>query len=246
MGSMTKLGFGALMLLGAWKLFLAPSQIKVDVPYPLKYRTQVVGQATSSERLPLLIVLHGAGANEKDLDGVFADFTYPVRIASFRGPERSGSGYVWSRGQGATRKEAEAVHDQMFREVADSIALGATEIATRFPTEGRPMVFGFSRGASLAWYLGAHHPERFDAVFAVAGELDEAFLAGLAPTRRPPFFAYHGRADRVIGMRSGRRTAEAIEGLAGHVSFQEFDAGHTVPPSVREDVERQIRNLHEG
>ncbi|MCP5066695.1 MAG: hypothetical protein GY946_09020 [bacterium] len=44
-------------------------------------------------------------------------------------------------------------------------------------------------------------------------------------------------------MHRGQRTAEAIERLAGRVSFEEFDGGHTVPLSVREDVERQIRNL---
>ena len=246
MGSMTKLVFGVLLLFGAWKLFLAPSQIQVDVPYPLKYRTQVVGQASNGDRLPLLIALHGAGANEKDLDGVFADFTTPVRVVSFRAPERSGSGYVWSHGRGATRQEADAAQERMFREVADSIALGATEIAARYPTEGRPMVFGFSRGASMAWYVGAHHPERFDAIFVVAGDLDEKFLEGLAPARRPPFFAYHGRGDRVIAMSRGRRTAEAIERLAGRVAFEEFDGGHTVPPSVSEDVEWQIQNLHGG
>ncbi|MCP5067481.1 MAG: hypothetical protein GY946_13030, partial [bacterium] len=183
MSSMTKFGVGVLLLFGAWKLFLAPSRIQVDVPYPLQYRTQIVGAASGADRLPLLIALHGAGANEKDLDGVFADFTTPVRVVSFRGPERSGSGYVWSRGQGATQQEAKAEQEQMFREVADSIALGATEIAARFSTEGKPMVFGFSRGASMAWYLGAHHPERFDAIFAVAGELDEELLEGLAPAR---------------------------------------------------------------
>ncbi|MCP3985313.1 MAG: hypothetical protein GY723_13065 [bacterium] len=243
MSSMTKFGVGVLLLFGAWKLFLAPSRIQVDVPYPLQYRTQIVGAASGADRLPLLIALHGAGANEKDLDGVFADFTTPVRVVSFRGPERSGSGYVWSRGQGATQQEARAEQEQMFREVADSIALGATEIAARFSTEGKPMVFGFSRGASMAWYLGVHHPERFDAIFAVAGELDEELLEGLAPARRPPFFAYHGRKDPVVGMHRGQRTAEAIERLAGRVSFEEFDGGHTVPLSVREDVERQIRNL---
>jgi len=63
----------ALVLFAGWKFWTGPSQIRADVPYPLTYRTHVVGQADSGDRLPLLIVLHGAGAHEEDLDGVFED-----------------------------------------------------------------------------------------------------------------------------------------------------------------------------
>lgn len=246
MGSMMKVGLAALVLFGAWKLFLAPSTIQADVAYPLQYRTHVVGSAGSGDALPLVIVLHGAGADEKDLDGVFAEFTVPVRLVSFRGPERSGGGYVWDFGRGANHAEAKAAQLQMFRDVADSLVAGADEVAARYPTEGKPMVFGFSRGASMAWYLGAHAPDRFGAIFAVAGALEEELMDGLSPGRLPPFFAYHGRKDPVIGLARGRRTAQAIEALAGRVRFEEFDGGHTVAPSVRADVERQIRALHGG
>jgi hypothetical protein len=77
MGPMAKIGFIALVLFAGWKFWTGPSQIRADVPYPLSYpltyRTHVVGQADSGDRLPLLIVLHGAGAHEEDLDGVFED-----------------------------------------------------------------------------------------------------------------------------------------------------------------------------
>lgn len=246
MGSMAKLALAILVLVGGWKLFLAPSQIDADVAYPLRYRTQVVGPAGSGDRLPLLVVLHGAGADEEDLDGVFADFTVPVRVVSFRAPERSGSGYVWAYGRGADREEAREAHQQMFRDVAESLAVGADEVAARYPTEGKPMVFGFSQGASMAWYLGAHHPEHFAAVFAVAGAVNPELLEGLHVARRPPFFAYHGRKDGVVPLNRGQKTAGAIEALAGNVVFEEFDDGHTVPLSVREDLQRRIQRLGAG
>ncbi len=246
MGPMAKLGVAVVMVLAVWKFVTGPSQIQADVSYPLSYRTHVVGQAGSGDRLPLLVVLHGAGADEEDLDGVFADWQFPVRIVSFRGPARAGRGYTWSYGEGSTPEEANAVHQQMFREVAESLAVGAREVAARYPTEGKPMVFGFSRGASMAWYLGARHPERFDAIFTVSGELEQAFLEGLDPAIRPPFFAYHGRADPVVSLAGGKRTAKAIASLAGDVAFEEFDGGHTVPASVRADVEQKVKGLRGG
>ena len=85
MGPMAKIGFIALVLFAGWTFWTGPSQIRADVPYPLTCRTHVVGQADSGDRLPLLIVFHGAGAHEEDLGGVFEDWQVPLRIVSFRG-----------------------------------------------------------------------------------------------------------------------------------------------------------------
>jgi len=246
MGSMTRLVVGCLLLAGAWKLFLGPSKIQADVAYPLVYRAQVVGPAAGGAELPMLIALHGSGADETDLEGVFADFTVPVRVISFRAPRRSGSGYVWSRGEGADHREAKEAQLQMFRDVADSLATGASEVAAKYRTVGKPMVFGFSRGGSMAWYLGAHAPERFGAIFTVGASLEKEHLEGMGVLRRPPFFAYHGTRDGVVGFQDGKRTAEALSQVGGRVLFEPFDDGHTIPKSVRADVQRQIRSLMGG
>ncbi|MBC8187995.1 MAG: hypothetical protein H8E78_07295, partial [Proteobacteria bacterium] len=72
----------------------------------------------------------------------------------------------------------------MFRKVADSLAVAAAEVANRYPTEGKAMVFGFSAGASMAWDLGAHPRERFDSIFVVSRGLASHLLEGLPPARR--------------------------------------------------------------
>ncbi|NNL84461.1 MAG: hypothetical protein HKP27_02355 [Myxococcales bacterium] len=243
MGSFAKLAACLLVAFGAWKLVFAPNEVRSDVPYPLKYRVQVVGE-TTDERMPLLFALHGSGADENDLDGVFAQWNFAVRVVSFRGPVRHGGGYIWDQGRGSSAPEAKAAQMNMFREVAASIAAAAGEISERYATKGKPMVFGFSRGASLAWYLGAHHPEHFGAIFAVAGALEPDLLEGMGPGARPPFFAYHGRSDSVIPISRGRRTADALSALTRHVYFQEFDGRHSIPELVRADVQEKIRKLH--
>ncbi len=244
MQSMTKLILGACLLFAVWKFFTGPSEIQADVSHPLTYRTQIVGAAESGDRLPLLVVLHGSGADENDLDGAFAEFEEPIRIVSFRGPVRQGRGYTWAHGEGASPAEALAAQREMIRAVAHSIAIGADEVAERYPTVGKPMVFGFSFGASMAWFLAAYHPEHFGAIFAVAGRLDEDQVVDLKPIPRPPIFAYHGRSDSIVGLPGGKRTATRIEEVGARVAFMEFDGGHSVPPPVRSDIERQISNLY--
>lgn len=228
-----------LVVAGALKLALAPNVIRAELPHALRYREQVVGSGASGP-LPMLIVLHGAGADEKDLDGVFADFRTPVRVVSFRAPVRSGSGYVWAYGRGENAREARSAHDAMFGEVAASLAGSLPELTGRYPTRGQPYVFGFSQGAAMAFYLGVHHPEAFAGVFAAGGQLAPEMLPERASGRLPPFVVYHGKLDRVVALHHGRRTAEAIQALSGEVAFLEHADGHRVPREVREDLERRM------
>jgi phospholipase/carboxylesterase len=234
---------------GALKLAFAPNVIRAELPHALRYREQVVGSGASgsgtsgsgtSGRLPMLIVLHGAGADEKDLDGVFEDFQTPLRVVSFRAPVRSGGGYVWAYGRAENAREARRVHDAMFGEVAASLAGSVPELVGRYPTRGRPYVFGFSQGAAMAFYLGVHHPDVFAGIFAAAGQLAPEMLPDQVNDRLPPFFVYHGKQDRVVALHHGRRTAEAIQALSGEVAFLEHSGGHRVAREVREDLERRI------
>jgi predicted esterase len=46
----------------------------------------------------------------------------------------------------------------------------------RFPTEGKPIVLGFSSGAILAYYMAAYHGEDFSYVFPLSGRLPGEIL----------------------------------------------------------------------
>lgn len=225
-----------------WKLFLSPKQIHSAVPYKLIYREKLFGNPRTKE-LPMLIVLHGAGANEKDPIQYLDDnnFDIPVRVIAFRGPIRYSLGYRWAYGTGKTQEEAELAHDKMLRDVGLSIALSTDELTRRYPTTGKPFIFGFSEGATLAYYLGTNYPEKFAAIFAASGELSSLFIPNEKKTDLPPIHGYHGINDEVIPLGIAQGTISAIKRISDKVYFTQYDAGHTVPRSALDDIKNNIK-----
>lgn len=187
------------LLILVWKVYFTPYQIKSDVPFKLKYIEKVFGPRKKGP-LPMMIFLHGSGGNEMELMA-FEKIPIPLRVIGIRGPERVVPGYGWdSTVYGATQEEAEKKHDQMFKNLCLSIAESVSELKRRFPTAGKPILFGYSRGGSIAYYLAVNFPDSFSSVFAVSGYLDSKFIPDRIVHKYllPPIFAFHGRNDEIV------------------------------------------------
>ncbi len=219
-----------------------PLRIRTDVPYQLCYREEVFSD-TEEKRLPMVVVLHGTGSNEKDFLKFLheKEVTAPIRIISLRGPLRYSLGYRWVYGKGEDAKEAQEKHDIMLQEVCTSIAGSIDELMKKYPTVGRPYVLGFSRGAMLAYYLGVNHPEKFEGVFAISGQLSPKFIPKKRKKMLPPIHGYHGVNDDLVSIGGGRRTVADIKKISGKVYFKEHREGHTVPKDVLDDILRNIK-----
>jgi predicted esterase len=234
--------FFVVLILG--KIFFAAPKIKTDLPYQLEYRQKVFG-GSNQQKLPIIIALHGAGANEKDIIDFFKqnDFEQGFRLVAFRAPLRSGFGYKWAYGQGKNAQQAKQKHDQMLQDVIDSIAGSVDEICKRYNTDQKPILFGFSRGAMVALCLAVNYPEKFSAVFAASGNLPAEFLPDNKADNFPLIYIYHGKIDQVISVSQGRDAFKKIKVLTGRVYYKEDDYGHTLPQSVVDDLKAKIDNI---
>ncbi|MBU1043143.1 MAG: hypothetical protein KJ915_01940 [Candidatus Omnitrophica bacterium] len=224
-----------------WQIFLTPPQIKSDVPYKLKYKQEVFG-STSTKKLPMIILLHGSGANEKDIIKGLSEnrFDIPIRGISLRGPLNSGLGFRWAYGTGKTYAEASLAHDKVLRDVGFSIAQSTDELLKKFPTVGKPFVFGFSEGASIAYYLAVNYQDKFSAVFVCSGELTHQFFPESIDTDLPPIHVYHGKNDSVISISSAKRTISDIGRFSDEIYLLEYDTGHSMTRSAVDDMENNI------
>ncbi len=234
--------FVGIVLFGSWQWLTTLPKISADVPYPLSYLAKTYN-AEDDASLPMVIVLHGSGANEVDLLPTLTQTSTPMRVIAFRAPAASGSGYDWAEGKGQSRQEADANYASMFAQVALSIAESTDELVARYPTRGKPYVFGFSNGARLGYYLALHHPNQFSGVFAVAGALDANLVSTHAAAKMPPVYGYHGKSDGVIAFERGKSTVDAIKALSGKVYFKEFDGGHTIPAHVVAHFSEELARL---
>ncbi|MEZ7895249.1 MAG: PHB depolymerase family esterase [Thauera sp.] len=174
----------------------------------------------SSERLPLLVMLHGCGQNA----AAFARSTRMDRLASRERflvlyPEQD----LAANPQGcwnwydtrSHRAEAEAA----------TLIAAIDQACLLYPVDrGAVAVAGLSAGASMAALLAVRWPERFCAVAMHAGVAPGAARSAagaLAAMRgrslpetavergnRPPLLVIHGSDDRVVSVRNAHAAAE--------------------------------------
>jgi phospholipase/carboxylesterase len=190
-----------------------------------------VRREASGEPAGLIVLLHGRGADERDLLPV-GDFLDPERrllVVSPRGPlalPPGGAHWYIVRQLGypdpptflPTFAAASAWLDATVRDSGlgwDRVALG-----------------GFSQGAVMTYALGlgAGRP-RPAALIALSGFMPTVpgFELDLGPPL-PPIAIGHGIYDQVIGVEWGRRACATLERAEADVAYRESPMPHTVDP----------------
>lgn len=172
---------------------------------------------------PMLVLLHGFGANERDLLPMAARLDPRLAVASIRGPYqiRPGS-YSWVNGNTAdeldkTRRMVIECIDQ----VADS--MGADR--------DRVYLAGFSQGAMLTLAIALTEPEKIAGAAVLSGRLVAAVRDNHAAPERLrgfPILVTHGTDDQQIPIRSARDIRQALKPLGMAVDYQEFESGHYI------------------
>jgi len=169
----------------------------------------------------LVVLLHGYGADGKDLIGLAPHLQRALPTASFvapNAPERcSGAGYQWFP---ITRLDP---HEMQKGAVAASGGLEAflsAELARLELAPSRLALIGFSQGTMMALHVGLGGASSPAAIVGFSG-----MLAGPPPDARPvPILLTHGDADTVIPPDALFATAITL-GAAGYGVQWHLSAG---------------------
>jgi poly(hydroxyalkanoate) depolymerase family esterase len=184
----------------------------------------------SSERLPLLVMLHGCGQNSK----TFAVSTRMNRIAARERffvlyPEQDrranpqGCWNWYDTGSGRAYQEA------------STLTVAIDQVCLFYPIDPESIaVAGLSAGASMAALLVTRYPERFKAIVmhsgiapgtahssatafgAMSGRRTPAALpAPRAAASWPPLMVIHGGADDVVSVNNGQAAVQVWAEAAG-------------------------------
>lgn len=197
---------------------------------PLVHRS--VAPRVPSERPPLLLLLHGIGADEEDLLPLARSFDPRFLVVSARAPHAAEPmGHRWyaidwaSAPPRADPEEIAASRDLLARFVEEATAAHGTDPARTF-------LFGFSQGAIISLALLLARPDLVRGVVAHSGRL--ARLPGPEPTAealsRAEVLLLHGTRDEVVPAAQGHKAYEVLVPLLGaRVAFREFGAlGHGI------------------
>ncbi len=168
---------------------------------------------------PLVVLLHGRGADERGIIGLAQHLPPGPSYAAVRAPIAEGGGYAWFANRGIGRPVAESLAETMawFRDWLDGVA-----------PAGRPVVLvGFSGGAAFAGGLVLADPERFAGAAILYGTLPFEAGVPVTPARLAglPVFVAQGEADTVIPRELLDRTWTYLRGESGAVAHTRRDPG---------------------
>ncbi|WP_225754982.1 alpha/beta hydrolase [Actinotalea sp. Marseille-Q4924] len=168
---------------------------------------------------PLVVLLHGRGADEAGIVGLAGHLPPTASYAAVRAPIGEGGAYAWFANRGIGRPVPESLAATMawFRGWLDEVA-----------PAGRPVLLvGFSGGAAFAGGLLLDEPSRFAGAAVLHGTLP--FDAGVPATpgrlEGVPVFLARGDADRVIPAELLDRTWAYVTGDSGAAARTHRDPG---------------------
>lgn len=193
---------------------------------------------------PLVVLLHGLGADERDLAGLVPALPAPLVYASIRAPlPISGMpGYAWFPPLLAEGISADAAYvDASTRGVLSWLE----KTHARARTHQAVALLGFSQGAAMAVQLLRHAPELFAGAVALSGFVAPGLVAGdeAMSQIRPPVFWGYDPADPVVTTPATERLRDF---LGAHADVQEHryaGIGHGISGAEATAVGRYLTDL---
>jgi phospholipase/carboxylesterase len=192
---------------------------------------------------PVVVCLHGFGANGADLEGlagaidphayayVFPDAPLPILPG---GGVRSCAWHVRG-GRESIGEAAEAVA------VLETFLDG---VRARHPAQPMALI-GFSQGAAVALRYGLPRPDRVAGLAVLSGSLRRTDdLTATLPDRRDlPLFVAHGRTDELVPFAVAGSLHVYLQGRGYRPEFHAHDGGHFIPPGVVRELRGWLRRV---
>jgi phospholipase/carboxylesterase len=177
---------------------------------------------------PLLLLLHGVGANERQMAAIAPAFDSRFVVISVRsplamGPNAFGWFHVTFAANGPLIAEEEAA--AAWR----SIARFADEAVRAYGADpAQVYVGGFSQGGIIALAALLTAPETFAGAFCLSGRLLPEVLPHAAGKHviGKPALILHGEHDQKLGVNLARWARGQLEQLGVTLSYRELAIGH--------------------
>lgn len=208
----------------------------------IHYREYVSGGAEADASLPMVILIHGLGDNPESFEGLVQGFDTPARFIIPRGFDAHGRGWSWFPYRGS---------DQGVEETAAGIAASADKLAPAIealgrarPTQGKPVVSGFSQGGMLSFTLAVRHGELLSAAYPVGGWLPEPLWPADASQAAscPPILAFHGEDDNRVPLAPTRAGVEHMRKLGYGVELHTYPGlGHSINRELHAELMQAFR-----
>lgn len=179
--------------------------------------------------LPLIIAIHGRGADATDLAGLAQEvepgrYQWVLPQGPLPVPLAPGyTGWAWYE-LGPNQAQTVIESRDLLTRFVDAL-LDATGIART-----RTLLLGFSQGAVMALHVGLASPEPFAGIVAMSGHLPaaEALMPILPERRDRSVLMVHGTRDSVLSIEVGRRARDVLLQSGLTPEYHEFAMDHQI------------------
>lgn len=187
---------------------------------------------------PLLVLLHGRGADEEDLLSLAPLLDRRLLILSVRAPRPfQGGGYTWYELGGPVGQPEQV----SFQASVDALMAFLKDARAGYPVDPeRVYLFGFSMGAVMALALSLAHPEMFRGVCAHSGYVPEPLPVRWDSLAGPEFVLLHGTDDPVIPVAMARRAQRLFAASNARFLYREYPMQHEISDESLSDVRQWI------
>jgi phospholipase/carboxylesterase len=194
--------------------------------------------AQLDELAPVVIALHGWGANALDLLGL-APFMPGVLMICPQGemdvPGGGPNAHGWfpltigSPPDAGAIDSAIIVVERFIEEISRKYSLNRRKIA----------LMGFSQGGVVAYGLALRNPARFAALAAISTWMPDSIARLIGNDRTAaelPILIQHGRRDELIDMGKARQALERLQAGGFRADLREYDCGHEITMESLRDM----------
>jgi len=198
---------------------------------------------------PLLVLLHGRGADRFDLLSLAPHLAPEAIVVTPEAPHPGqawgyGPGWAWYRFLGGTRPDADSFEtsQRLLGEFLDGLA-------HTLPVIPGPLVLGgFSQGGTMALAYALRNPGTVPLAVNLSGFLAEhATVAATAETvRGTRFFWGHGTMDDAIPFAMGQAGREALRAAGAELEARDYGMGHGISPDEARDLRDWIARATGG
>ncbi len=209
----------------------------------LKYRYKEPTK-TTDKKPPLLLLLHGFGADENDLFGLASFMDERFFIASVQAPfALSFGGRAWfeiyfEMGQ------VTGFNAKQFEQSLGMILEFVDELVAEHDLDGtRVYLCGFSQGSMMSVSSVFKAPEKFAGAVLMSGRAANEMIIeeNVEKLKDFPIFVTHGTLDSVLPIENGRATKEILSRLPVNLEYKEYPMAHEISPESLQDVSSWLR-----
>ncbi len=209
----------------------------------LKYLVQIPSE--KSQHTPVIILLHGYGADERDLFELRSVFPKKYLIVAARAPyPLSAGGYQWY--ESATINGRHDGDQQQLDKSRESIIKFISEIVNKYKADASQVyVAGFSQGAIMSYQVGLTAPDKVRGIGILSGMIFPSLKSMVKNTvdlKKLRIFVSHGTADNRIPFADGKAAVDYLKGIGLKPEFHEYAGmGHTISKEVLNDLLKWLR-----